>query len=144
MDFEQRARAVLPPYVSAYYAAPASSEVDLDEGTVEWSTIRFRHAFVATFAPLNLATTVLVTPVRTPVLVAPMALQVGAPRWRGSDGARCGSKRLQGFRQAEPAVLAQEPCACQLDSPTSRPQLGLPGLPAIRRSTSRRSAGCEP
>jgi isopentenyl diphosphate isomerase/L-lactate dehydrogenase-like FMN-dependent dehydrogenase len=42
MDFEERARAVLPPHVSAYYAAPASSEVDLDEGTVEWSAIRFR------------------------------------------------------------------------------------------------------
>jgi hypothetical protein len=42
MDFEERARAVLPPHISAYYAAPASSEVDLDQGTVEWSAIRFR------------------------------------------------------------------------------------------------------
>ena len=42
MDFEERARAVLPRHVSAYYATPASSEVDLDEGTVEWSAIRFR------------------------------------------------------------------------------------------------------
>jgi 4-hydroxymandelate oxidase len=41
MDFEERARAVLPPHISAYYTAPASSEVDLDQGTVEWSAIRF-------------------------------------------------------------------------------------------------------
>jgi len=32
MDFEERARAVLPPHISAYYAAPAGSEADLDEG----------------------------------------------------------------------------------------------------------------
>jgi hypothetical protein len=32
MDFEERAHAVLPPHISVYYTAPASSEVDLDEG----------------------------------------------------------------------------------------------------------------
>ena len=32
MEFEERARAVLPPHISAYYAAPAGSEADLDEG----------------------------------------------------------------------------------------------------------------
>jgi hypothetical protein len=32
MDFGERARAVLPPHISVYYTAPASSEVDLDEG----------------------------------------------------------------------------------------------------------------
>jgi isopentenyl diphosphate isomerase/L-lactate dehydrogenase-like FMN-dependent dehydrogenase len=42
MDFEERARRLLRPHVSAYYATPASSEVDLDEGTVEWSAILFR------------------------------------------------------------------------------------------------------
>ena len=26
MEFEERARAVLPPHISAYYAAPAGSE----------------------------------------------------------------------------------------------------------------------
>jgi 4-hydroxymandelate oxidase len=51
MDFEERARAVLPPHVSAYYATPASSEVDLDEGTVEWSAIRFRPRVLRDLAP---------------------------------------------------------------------------------------------
>ena len=69
---------MLPPHVSAYYAAPASSEVDLDEGTVEWSAIRFRPRVLRDLAPLTLSTSVLGTPVRTPVLVAPMAHQVGA------------------------------------------------------------------
>ena len=58
MDFEERARAVLPPHVSAYYATPASSEVDLDEGTVEWSAIRFRQRVLRDLAPLTLSTTV--------------------------------------------------------------------------------------
>jgi hypothetical protein len=35
MDFEERARAVLSPHISAYYATPASSEADLDEGTLD-------------------------------------------------------------------------------------------------------------
>jgi len=39
MEFEERARAVLPPHISAYYAAPTGSEA---KGTLDWSAIRFR------------------------------------------------------------------------------------------------------
>jgi isopentenyl diphosphate isomerase/L-lactate dehydrogenase-like FMN-dependent dehydrogenase len=42
MDFEERARAALPPHVSAYYAAAAGSGVGLDQGTAAWSAVRFR------------------------------------------------------------------------------------------------------
>jgi hypothetical protein len=34
-DFEESARAVLPPDISAYYAATAASGIGLDEGTAE-------------------------------------------------------------------------------------------------------------
>jgi isopentenyl diphosphate isomerase/L-lactate dehydrogenase-like FMN-dependent dehydrogenase len=51
MGFEERVWAVLPSHVSAYYAAPASSEVDLHEGTVEWSAIRFRPRVLRDLAP---------------------------------------------------------------------------------------------
>jgi isopentenyl diphosphate isomerase/L-lactate dehydrogenase-like FMN-dependent dehydrogenase len=38
----ERARAVLAPHISAYYAAEAGSSVGLDEGTADWSAVRFR------------------------------------------------------------------------------------------------------
>jgi 4-hydroxymandelate oxidase len=78
MDFEERARAVLPPHISAYYAAAAGSGVGLDEGTADWSAIRFRPRVLRDVGSLSVSTTILGTPVRTPVLVAPMAQQIGA------------------------------------------------------------------
>ena len=78
MDFEDRARATLPPHISAYYAAAAGSGVGLGEGTVDWSAIRFRPHVLHDVGSVSVATTVLDTAVRTPVLVAPMAQQLGA------------------------------------------------------------------
>ena len=77
-DFEERARAVLPPHISAYYAAAAGSGVGLDEGSVEWSAIRFRPRVLRDVGTVSVSTTILGTPVRTPVLVAPMAQQIAA------------------------------------------------------------------
>jgi len=78
LDFEERARALLPPHISAYYAAAAGSGVGLDEGTVDWSAIRFRPHVLHDVGSVSVATTVLGTAVRTPILVAPMAQQLGA------------------------------------------------------------------
>ena len=78
MDFEERARAVLPPHISAYYAAAVGSGVGLDEGSVEWSAIRFRPRVLRDVGTVSVSTTILGTPVRTPVLVAPMAQQIAA------------------------------------------------------------------
>lgn len=77
-DFEERARALLPPHISAYFAAVAGAGVGLDEGTADWSAVRFRPRVLRDVGSLSMSTTVLGTPVRTPVLVAPMAQQVGA------------------------------------------------------------------
>ena len=77
-DFEERARALLPPHISAYFAAVAGAGIGLDEGTADWSAVRFRPRVLHDVGSLSMSTTVLGTPVRTPVLVAPMAQQVGA------------------------------------------------------------------
>jgi 4-hydroxymandelate oxidase len=77
-DFEERARALLPPHVSAYFAAIAGAGVGFDEGTADWSAVRFRPRVLRDVGSVSLSTTILGTPVRTPVLVAPMAQQVGA------------------------------------------------------------------
>jgi 4-hydroxymandelate oxidase len=77
-DFEERARALLPPHISAYYAAAAGSGVGLDEGTADWSAVRFRPRVLRDVGSVSVSTTILGTPVQTPVLVAPMAQQIGA------------------------------------------------------------------
>jgi 4-hydroxymandelate oxidase len=78
LDFEERARALLPPHVLAYYAAAAGSGVGLAEGTVDWSAVRFRPRVLRDVGSVSVSTTILGTQVQTPVLVAPMAQQVGA------------------------------------------------------------------
>lgn len=69
---------MLPPQVAAYYATAAGSGVGLAEGILDWSAVRFRPRVLRDVSRVNTATTVLKTPVRTPVLVAPMAQQLGA------------------------------------------------------------------
>jgi 4-hydroxymandelate oxidase len=78
MDFEEHARAALPPHISAYYAAAAGSGVGHDEGSAEWSAVRFRPRVLRDVGTVSVSTTILGTPVRTPVLVAPMAQQIAA------------------------------------------------------------------
>jgi 4-hydroxymandelate oxidase len=77
-DFEERARALLPPHISAYYAAAAGSGLGLDEGPADWSAVRFRPRVLRDVGSVSVTTTILGTPVQTPVLVAPMAQQLGA------------------------------------------------------------------
>lgn len=77
-DFETAARAVLPEHVSAYYATAAGSGVGHPEGIRDWSALRFRPRVLQNVGRVDTSTSVLGTPVRTPVLVAPMAQQLGA------------------------------------------------------------------
>lgn len=76
-EFERRARAVLPAYVSSYYAVGAGAGHGTREGIEAWDALRFRpHVLTGTAgtdSPEALATTALGTPLRTPVMVAPMA-----------------------------------------------------------------------
>ena len=77
-QFEARARQLLPEYASAYFAATAGSGVSDAESTADWSAVRFRPYTLRDVSALDTGTTVLGTPVRTPVLIAPMAQQVAA------------------------------------------------------------------
>lgn len=77
-DYEEQARGLLPPHVSAYYGAAAGSGGGSAEGIADWSAVRFRPRALQDLRSLDTATTVLGIPVATPVLVAPMAQQLGA------------------------------------------------------------------
>ena len=78
LDYEARARAVLAPYVDAYYSTGAGSGDALREGIADWSAIRFRPRVLTDLVTIETGTTVLGTAVRTPILVAPMAQQLAA------------------------------------------------------------------
>jgi 4-hydroxymandelate oxidase len=78
LDYEDRARGLLPEHISAYYGASAGSGGGSAEGVADWSAVRFRPRALRDLRALDTRTTVLGTPVSTPVLVAPMAQQLGA------------------------------------------------------------------
>lgn len=77
-DFEAEARTRLPGQVADYFAAASGSGVSLLEGTADWGAVRFRPRVLRDMSQVDSATTVLGTPVRMPILVAPMAQQVAA------------------------------------------------------------------
>jgi 4-hydroxymandelate oxidase len=95
MNFEERARAVLPPHISAYYAAAAGSGVGLDEGTVDWSAVRFRppHPPRGRF---NLGVHDGLGSSRTNTGTRRTNGAAGrcSPRWRSGDGSRRRSDRV--------------------------------------------------
>lgn len=76
-DYEAEARRRLPDYVSAYYATTAGGG-DPMRDTRAWDSLVFRPRVLRDVSLIETRTTVLGTPVSTPVLVAPMAQQLGA------------------------------------------------------------------
>lgn len=77
-DFEIEARAVLPDHAAAYFGAAAGTGASLPEGIADWAAVRFRPRVLRDLRVIDSSTTVLGTPVATPILVAPMAQQVAA------------------------------------------------------------------
>jgi 4-hydroxymandelate oxidase len=77
-DFEVRAQELLPDYVWAYFRATAGSGVGDAEATADWSAVRFRPYALRDVSKILTTTSVLGTPVQTPILIAPMAQQVAA------------------------------------------------------------------
>ena len=69
---------MLAPYVGAYYSTGAGAGDGLREGIADWTAVRFRPRVLTDLGSIETGTTVLGTAVRTPVLVAPMAQQLGA------------------------------------------------------------------
>jgi 4-hydroxymandelate oxidase len=77
-DFEATARGLLPAYALAYFDAAAGSGVSSAEGVADWSAVRFRPHVLRDVSTIDTSTTVLGTPLRTPVMIAPMAQQQAA------------------------------------------------------------------
>src|SRR5215216_5776636 len=77
-DFEARAQELLPDYVRAYFHATAGSGASDAEGIGDWSAIRFRPYALRDVSTIDTTTSVLGTPVQTPILIAPMAQQTAA------------------------------------------------------------------
>jgi 4-hydroxymandelate oxidase len=85
---EDRARALLPPAVSDFYAGGAESEITLEEAPGAWRSWRLRPHVLSGLSAVRLGTSLLGSDVRTPIGVAPWAFQALAH----PDG-ECGSAR---------------------------------------------------
>ncbi|HMS61309.1 MAG TPA: alpha-hydroxy acid oxidase [Solirubrobacteraceae bacterium] len=75
MDYERLAAAALPEGPLGYYAGGAGDERTLRDNVAAWSRRRLRPRVLVDVGEVSAATTVLGTPVASPVLVAPTALQ---------------------------------------------------------------------
>ena len=75
---EERARAVLPPDVFDYHAGGAGTETTLTEAPAAWRAWRLRPHVLRGVTSVDLGTSLLGTPVGTPVGVAPWAYQAMA------------------------------------------------------------------
>src|SRR5438128_1854787 len=75
-DLEERARALLPPMVYAYYAGGAEDEVALRENRAAYSRWRFRYRVLAEVGDPDLRTELLGQEVSLPLLLSPTAAQV--------------------------------------------------------------------
>jgi len=74
-DYERDATAVLEPMVHGYYAGGAEDEATLSWNREAFGQVRLLPRVLRGVGERTTATTVLGTPVRTPVMVAPMAFQ---------------------------------------------------------------------
>jgi 4-hydroxymandelate oxidase len=70
---EAAARDRLTPNAWGYYSAGADDEVTLRDNLAAWQRLRIRPRVLRDVSAVDTSTTVLGTPVRLPVLVAPMA-----------------------------------------------------------------------
>ncbi|EFC82786.1 alpha-hydroxy acid oxidase [Parafrankia sp. EUN1f] len=74
-ELEQQAAAVLPKDVYDYFRQGAGTHAALDEATPAWDALRLHPRVLRDVTSVTTDTTVLGTPVQTPVLVAPTAAQ---------------------------------------------------------------------
>jgi 4-hydroxymandelate oxidase len=78
IEAEQRARELLPAAVFDYYAAGSGCEVTLEEAATAWQRHRLLPHVLRDVSSVDTATTVLGTPVSSPVLIAPTSFAVMA------------------------------------------------------------------
>ncbi len=77
-DFEALAAQRLPEQVRAYVASGAGSGLTLAEAEAAWAALRFRPRILTDVSTIDTATTVLGTPLASPIMIAPMAQQTAA------------------------------------------------------------------
>lgn len=77
-DLEVAAQQALPPYVAGYFGMTAGDGTTHRDGLRDWSAYRFVPRVLGGGPPPSTATTVLGTPVATPVLLAPVAQATAA------------------------------------------------------------------
>jgi 4-hydroxymandelate oxidase len=77
-DFETAARGLLPAYALTYFDAAAGSGASSAEGVAAWSAVRFRPYVLRDVSTIDTSIAALGTPLRTPVMIAPMAYQQAA------------------------------------------------------------------
>ncbi|WP_369069937.1 alpha-hydroxy acid oxidase [Kineococcus terrestris] len=77
-ELAARADAVLPDYVSGYFHSAAGDGTCAREGVADWDAFRLRPRVLHDTSEVTTATTLLGTPVASPLVVAPMAQQVAA------------------------------------------------------------------
>lgn len=75
---EEQARAVLPEPVHRYFRQGARDGVSAGEASAAWDTYRFLPQVLREVTHVETATTLLGTPVRTPLAIAPTTLQRAA------------------------------------------------------------------
>lgn len=74
-DFAARARSVLPPATFDYISTGSTDEVTLRDNVAAFQRLRLLPPLLAGVDQVSLATTLLGTPVRLPILLAPVAGQ---------------------------------------------------------------------
>src|SRR5205085_4671093 len=75
MDLERAALPLLSPIARDYYASGADDELTLRDNCAAFDRLRLYYRVLVDVSRRELATSVLGTPVRLPVLVAPTAFQ---------------------------------------------------------------------
>jgi 4-hydroxymandelate oxidase len=76
-EAERRARERVLPYAADYFAA-TSAGASVDAQIADWEAFRFAPHILRGAYEVDLTTTALGTPLRTPVMIAPMAQQIAA------------------------------------------------------------------
>ncbi|MCU1689087.1 MAG: FMN-dependent alpha-hydroxy acid dehydrogenase, partial [Jatrophihabitantaceae bacterium] len=74
-DLQAQARTTLDPGVFQYFAGAAEDEETLADNRLAWRRRKLRPRFLVDVAVIDTSTSVLGTPLPTPMMVAPMAYQ---------------------------------------------------------------------
>lgn len=143
--FAAAARRVLPAPAWSYYGGGAGAEVTLRDNEAAWARWALRPRVLVDVSHIEPAVTLLGRPAGSPLVVAPMAYQVGASPDGEGGMARAAAAVGAGFCLSTSASTT--PAALAAAAPSARwwfrlyVQGGVPG--ALRQVAEAVDAGCE-